>query len=300
MQFPNPRLRVAALFMIFAPVAALAQTLPAGVTATGNVELEYSTDGDNAYTVLYGDADVGYSFDGSGQGLGVDLGLTGYLGDDPFDDVAVFAALSYATDFGKFSFGLPRNASSGMSRMPVIGGTQAIGFGQKAFLGDLPLTNYLANDDPYAGLRYDGEFGAVKLAASAHRFRHDTNLVDVALTYTGGFAFAGGSVQYYDFDNGTNATTLHGEFGAASDFYEAGVGLTSGDNVLPDAWQAWAMYRPVEKLDLTATMLDPEGSAAIWGLSAKYDVFQGGYVQGGVSNTKNTDARWDVSVGFSF
>lgn len=300
MQFQNPLPGAAMIAVAFSPVAALAQSLPGGVTAKGTVELEYSTDGDDAYSLLYGNVDIGYSFDGSGRGLGVDLGLTGYLGDDPFGDAALFAALSYSTDFGKFSFGLPRNASSGMSRMPAIGGTQAVGLGQRAYLGDLPLTDYLLTDDPYAGLRYDGEFGAVKAAASAHRFRHDTNLVDVALTYTGGFVFAGGSLQYYDFDNGTNATTLHGELGAATEFYEAGLGVTSGDNVLPDAWQAWAMYRPVENLDLTASMLDAEGSAALWGLSAKYNVFQGGYLQGGVSNTKDTDARWDVSVGFSF
>lgn len=300
MQFPNPLLRAAMMAVALSPFSAQAQSLAGGVNAKGSVELEYSTDGDDSYSLLYGNVDIGYSFDGSGRGLGLDLGLTGYLGDDPFGDAAVFAALSYSTDFGKFSFGLPRNASSGMSRMPVIGGTQAIGLGQRAYLGDLPLTDYLLTDDPYAGVRYDGEFGAVKAAASAHHFRQDTNLVDVALTYTGGFVFAGGSLQYYDFDNGTKATTLHGEIGAATDFYEAGLGVTSGDNALPDSWQAWAMYRPVENLDLTASMLDAEGSAALWGLSAKYNVFRGGYVQGGVSNTRSTDARWDVSVGFSF
>jgi hypothetical protein len=296
MQSPNTLFRVAFFAMAVAPAAVGAQ----GITASGNVELEYSSDGNTDDALLYGDADMSYSFDGSGRGLGLDLGLTGYLGDDPFNDVAAFGALTYSTDFGKFSFGMPRNASSGMSRMPVIGGTQIVGLAQKAFLGDLPLTNYLANDDPFLGLRYDGEFGAVKTAASAHRTRSDSNIVDAALTYTGGFIFAGGSLQYFDFDNGNDATTFHGEFGAATDFYEAGIGVTSGDSALPDAWQAWAMYRPAEKLDLTATMLDPQGSAAILGLSAKYDVMQGGYLQGGVSDSKNADARWDVSVGFSF
>lgn len=296
MQSPNTLLRVAMFAMAFAPAAVQAQ----GITASGTVELEYSSDGNTDYALLYGDADMSYAFDASDRGLGIDLGVTGYLGDDPFNDVAVFGALTYSSDFGKFSFGMPRNASSGMSRMPVIGGTQVAGFAQKAFLGDLPLTNYLANDDPFAGLRYDGEFGAVKAAVSAHRSRSDTNLVDAALTYTGGFVFAGGSLQYFDFDNGTDATAFHGEIGAATDFYEAGIGVTSGDSALPDAWQAWAMYRPADKLDLTATMLDPEGAAAIWGLSAKYGVMQGGYLQGGVSDSKNADARWDVSVGFSF
>lgn len=299
MQSPTPLLRVAIFAMAFAPVAATAQSLP-GVTASGTAELEYSTDGNNDYALFYGDADMSYSLSGSDWGLGFDLGVTTYLGDDPFGDTAVFGALTYSTDFGKFSIGLPRNASAGMSRMPAIGGTQAVAYGQRAFLGDLPVTEYLAADDPFAGVRYDGTFGAVKFAASAHHFRDDANLVDAALTYSGGFLFAGGSLQYYDLDNGTNATTLHGEIGAKTDFYEAGLGLTSGDNILPDAWQAWASYKPVDNLDLTATVLDPENAALIWGLSAKYDVFKGGYVQGGVSNTKDTDARWDVSVGFNF
>lgn len=300
MQSPNPLLCAAVIAASLAPAAAMAQSLPQGATAKGTVELEYSTDGDNSYTLLYGDADMSYSLSGSDRGLGLDLGLTGYLGDDPYGDAALFAALSYATDFGKFSIGLPRNASSGISRMPVIGGTQAIGYGQRAFLGDLPVTEYLANDDPFVGVRYDTGAGAVRFAASAHHFRHDTNLVDAALTYSGGFLFAGGSLQYYDFDNGSNATLLHGEIGAEASFYEAGLGVTSGDNTLPDAWQAWASYKPVDNLNVSATVLDPDSSALVWGLSAKYNVFQGGYLQGGVSDTKNTDARWDVSVGFSF
>ena len=291
---------LSALALACAPVTLSAQSTGAGSPIHGTVELEYSDDGTNDMALLYGDADASFSFNGGGQGMGFDAGLTTYLGEGGSSDTAIFGALTYTTSYGKFSFGLPRNASSGLSRMPVIGGTQAVGAFQKAWLGDLPLTNYLANDDYFAGVRYDGDYGAVKTALSFHHTKTDVNFADLAVKYDSGFFFANGSLQYFNGNGGTEATVFHGEAGAATDFYDAGVGVTSGDKLIPDAWQAWASFRPVEQLGISATMLDPDGAAAIWGLSAKYGFMQGGYVQGGVSDTKNADALWDVSVGFSF
>ena len=291
---------LSALALACAPVTLSAQSTGAGSPIHGTVELEYSDDGTNDMALLYGDADASFSFTGGGQGMGFDAGVTAYLGEGGSSDTAIFGALTYTTSYGKFSFGLPRNASSGLSRMPVIGGTQAVGAFQKAWLGDLPLTNYLANDDYFAGVRYDGHYGAVKTALSFHHTKTDVNFADLAVKYDSGFFFTNGSLQYFNGNGGTEATVFHGEAGAATDFYDAGIGVTSGDKLIPDAWQAWASFRPVEQLGISATMLDPDGAAAIWGLSAKYGFMQGGYVQGGVSDTKNADALWDVSVGFSF
>ena len=291
---------LSALALACAPVTLSAQSTGAGSPIHGTVELEYSDDGTNDMALLYGDADASFSFNGGGQGMGFDAGLTTYLGEGGSSDTAIFGALTYTTSYGKFSFGLPRNASSGLSRMPVIGGTQAVGAFQKAWLGDLPLTNYLANDDYFAGVRYDGHYGAVKTALSFHHTKTDVNFADLAVKYDSGFFFANGSLQYFNGNGGTEATVFHGEAGAATDFYDAGIGVTSGDKLIPDAWQAWASFRPVEQLGISATMLDADGASAIWGLSAKYGFMQGGYVQGGVSDTKNADALWDVSVGFSF
>lgn len=297
----KPRLCLSALALACAPSLLAAQSLPAGTTITGTVELEYLNDGNGDLVLLYGDADASFSLGSGDRGLGFDIGITAYEGDSTIHELAGFGALTYRTSYGKFSFGMPRNASSGLSRMPAIGGTQLIGFTQRAFLGDLPTTLYLANDDGFAGVRYDGDYGQLKAALSYHHLRRsDTNLADLALKYDSGFFFANGSLQYYNGNGGTEATTFHGEVGAATDFYEAGIGATRGDNILPDAWQAWASYRPIENLGVTATVLDPEGSSAIWGLSAKYGFGKGAYVQTGVSDTRNVDATWDLSVGFSF
>jgi hypothetical protein len=288
--------------LAFACVPSLlsAQSLPAGTTINGTVELEYSNDGNSDLVLLYGDADASFALGGD-RGLGVDIGVTAYEGDSAVHDIAAFAALTYRTSYGKFSFGMPRNASSGLSRMPAIGGTQLRGYDQRRYLGDLPTYMYLKNDDAFAGVRYDGDYGQLKTALSFHHFCcSDTNLADLAVKYDSGYFFANGSLQYYNGNGGAEATTFHGEVGAATDFYEAGIGATSGDNILPDAWQAWASYRPMDRLGVSATMLDAEGTSAIWGLSAKYGFSQGGYVQAGVSDTKNVDAIWDLSVGFSF
>lgn len=293
-------LLLSALALAAAPAALSAQSLPAGVTASGSVELEYTTDGNTDFTLLYGDFDAGFALGGGDRGWGLDLGATGYFGESSFNELAVFGALTYTTSYGKFSIGMPRNASSGSSRMPVIGGTQIIGLSQKAFLGDLPLTQYLVNDDPFAGVRYDGDYGQMKAAFSFHHFRSDVDVADLAVTYDTGFFFATGSLQHFMNTGTGDATVFHGEIGAMTDFYEAGIGATSGDNALPDAWQAWASVRPMDQLGLSATVLDPEGANAIFGLSAKYGFMQNGYVQGGVSDTRNADALWDLSVGFSF
>jgi hypothetical protein len=289
------------LALALVPTMLSAQSLPPGTTITGTVELEYANDGNTDLVLLYGDADASFSLGGGDRGLGVDIGVTAYEGDSTIHDIAGFGALTYRTNYGKFSIGMPRNASSGISRMPAIGGTQLIGFQQRAFLGDLPTTLYLATDDAFAGVRYDGEYGKLKTALSFHHLCcSDTNLADFAVTYDSGSFFAGGSLQYYNANGGAEATLFHGEVGASADLYEAGVGITSGDNLIPDAWQAWASYRPMDRLGVSATMLDPEGTSAIWGLSAKYGFSQGAYVQAGVSDTKNVDALWDLSVGFSF
>lgn len=301
MRATKSRLCLSALALACAPSLLNAQSLPAGTTIKGTVELEYFNNGNFDLVLLYGDADASFPLGGGDRGFGIDIGVTAYEGDSTVHRIAGFGALTYRTSYGKFSFGMPRNASSGLSRMPAIGGTQLIGFEQRAFLGDLPTTLYLLNDDAFAGVRYDGDYGPLKAALSFHHLCcSDTNLADLAVKYDSGFLFASGSLQYYNGNGGAEATTFHGEVGAATDFYEAGIGATSGDNILPDAWQAWASYRPIENLGVSATVLDPEGTSAIWGLSAKYGFGNGGYVQTGVSDTRNVDPTWDLSVGFSF
>lgn len=301
MRFLNPLLRLSALSLLCSPAVLSAQSLPPGASVTGTLEMSYSSDSNDDLTLFYGDVDGRFSLSGGGEGLGFDLGLTTYQGNDTFHDLALYGALTYTTSYGKFSIGLPRNASSGLSRMPLIGGSRALGYAQQAYLGDLPQLGYLAADEEFYGLRYDGDYGALKAAVSVHHFCcSGGDFADVAVKYDSGFFFANGSLQYYDPKNAPNATVLHGEAGAATDFYEAGLGLTSGDTILPDAWQAWATYRPIDQVGVSATMLDAEGASALWGLSAKYGFAQGGYVQAGIADSKNTDALWDVSLGFKF
>ncbi len=301
MQFLKSLWRLSALSILCSPAALSAQSLPPGSSVSGTVELSYATDGDDDLTLLYGDVDGSFSMTGGGDGLGFDLGLTAYEGNRVLHDLALYAALTYTTSYGKFSLGAPRNASSGLSRMPVIGGARVVGYAQQAFLGDLPQLRYLGADKSFYGLRYDGDYGAFKTAVSLHHFCcSGGDFADVAVKYDSGFLFANGSLQFYDVQGGSNATLVHGEVGAASDFYEAGIGATSGDTILPDALQAWASYRPIQQVDLSATVLDAEDASAIWGLSAKYGFAQGGYVQAGISDTKDTDALWDIGVGINF
>ena len=283
-----------------APLCATAQSVP-NVAITGAVELEYLTSDDFHDTMLFGDVGLSFGPASGATGLGFDLGLLAIDGDSFDTETALFAAATYTTSYGKFSFGVPRNAASAFSRMPDIGGMKLISIEQDAFTGGIVELLYLFGDEAPVGLRYDADYGMLKTAISYHHLSDvDADIFDLALSYDTGRFFANGSLENVKASETSSQSALHAEIGASADFYEAGLGYTSGSNVVPDAFMAWATYRPMEQLDLTATVFDVDGSDSLYGLSGKYGFWKGAYVQAGMVDSSSADALWDLSLGYQF
>ncbi len=290
----------AAILGAIVPVAANAQSLP-GMNISGDVEVEYLTSDGSDATVLFGNVDLSFGPASGGAGLGFDAGLYAIDTDNSSGESAIFAALTYRTGYGKFSFGIPRSAASTYSRMPAIGGVRLIEVSLDSITRGMVERVYLLGDDTPYGLRYDGDYGALKAAASYHRFSDiDADIYAVAVSYDGGAFFANGAYEAVDVAGTSTQTSLHAEIGAEADLYEAGIGYTKGSNFVPDAFMAWATYRPMTQLDVTASIVDPDTAAAIYGLSGSYTLWNAAYVQAGVLDTSGTDPIWDLSLGYKF
>ncbi|MGB7321420.1 MAG: hypothetical protein WBC95_08395 [Albidovulum sp.] len=283
------------------PLTATAQSMPENVTISGDVEIQYLSSDTNDTTLLFGDVDLSFAPVSGGTGLGFDAGLLAYDDSDTFgvSEAALFAAVTYTTSYGKFSFGIPRSAASDFVRMPDVGGNRLIGLEQRVISGSVTEFLYLLGDETPVGLRYDGDYGALKTALSYHRI-DDVNVYDLALSYEAGAFFATGSVERVT-GLGSNATLVHAEIGASTDFYEAGLGYTDdGDVFIDSAFMAWASIRPMDQLGLTATILDVKNSDTVYGLSGKYGFWNGAYAQLGVIDSSGFDPIWDVALGYHF
>ena len=163
--------------------------------------------------------------------------------------------------------------------------------------------SYLTSDETPFGVRYDGDFGVVNVGASYHHFSGDADadVFGLGATYTRDIWFASASIEHFD-ANSADGTLFHTEIGAKTDLYEAGIGLSNGNDGYFDdtALMAWASYNVMPQLALNANVLDA-GSTTVYGVSADYNFWNGAYAQLGYADSDNGfDGTWDVSLGWKF
>jgi hypothetical protein len=289
-----------ALAALGVPAMASAQSLPEGVTGKGYIEYEYLTsDGEDASGII-GDFDI--SVAPGASGFGFDFGLFGLDFEDT-SEVALYGALTYTTGNHKFSFGVPRSALKDHTRVPDIGGSRFFSLEAGILTDGLVDVAYLQSDETPIGLRYDGDFGAVKASASYHRFsdEEDVDVFGFGATYTQGMWFASGSVEHFDGES-ANGTLVHAEGGVETDLYSVGLGLSNGDDSYFDdtAVMLWGSYKVMPQLEVTATVLDV-ASTTLYGVSADYNFWSGAYAQLGYFDGDNVDdGVWDISLGWKF
>lgn len=278
------------------PMTAWAQSLPEGITISGETEVEgLSFDGDGK-TVVYGDLDASFALGGSG--LGIDLGFLGYDAGTSSDST-VFVALTYDTAHGKFSVGMPRGALGDFTRMPDIGGVKYIRLTTAPLTDGLVDYTALMSGENQFGARYDGEYGNLKVGVSYHDFDDlDGTITDLAASYQSGIFFVTGGVEFLNTST-TDSNIIHLEAGAAADYYSAGIGFTSANDALPDTTMAWASYSALPNTDLTASIMDIDGTT-IYGLSGEWRFLNYSRVQLGVADSENGDPVWDASIGLRF
>ncbi len=288
--------------------AALAQDSLPNTRINGYVELEY-LDGDfDGQTFLLGDVDLSMGLPGGG--FGFDLGLHAIVTED--DDLsALYGAATYTMGAHKIAVGVPRSAYDSLNAMPAIGGNRTFDLQLTELNGGLTEYFYLLDigDTPY-GLRYDGGFGNLAVAASAHWFEgEDVDSQAIAFRYSlpsSGFSILGDAERFNIGDADITTTRI----GAEADFgqYKGGLSYFNRDpdgSSHIDGTETWFSYLPTDRITVTGTALNTN-VFDVYGLSLQYglpvgDSFPGGaYAQIGAIDGRDTDTVYDLSVGFEF
>lgn len=291
---------LAILAATLSSMGAYAQSLPGGVTFSGELALEslrFDGDGDDATTLVYGDLDMNFAPGTISGGLGFSLGFLAADTND-FSENAFFGGVSYDTGSGVITVGAPRGSAKSFSRMPDMGGIHLFSLELRpAYQGAVDLFA-LISDDQHYGLRYDGTFDNVQFGASWHRFESEVDVVDLGASYETDTWFASGSAEFVSADD-EDAHVLHLEGGLQSDAWEAGVGLTAGDDFVGDLAMGWFTYSALPNTDVTATVMTGDDFTA-WGLEAEWRFLNHSFLRGGLVDGDNSDTTMAASVGLQF
>lgn len=271
-----------------------------GFSASGEIEVEHLATDTGNDNLAYGTLDLGFQQPDGPFG--------GYVG---FDTIAVsgekntryFAALTYSSSFGKFQIGSPRPLIDDYFTAPALGGARLY---EAAFPVGKSLTSsllFLGSDiETPIGLRYDGEFGALKAGASYSKFDLG-KVMDLAASYTVGKTTFSGALERLEGDTGFSETVYH--LGAEMRLEKLSVGAvyTSFNASNQDLMQVYATYSPLENLDLTASYLQIGSSFSDqdgYGLAAKYTLANGLYAEVGYADSNLGQDFYNASVGMKF
>ncbi len=174
--------------LCLSPVAALAQEPVSPLTYSGVVKIETLSVTNHPKTFAFAQFDLGYRFPVStGFTLGADVGVDAVKQSGSRAD-AVFAAAVLDSPYGKLSVGMPRLVIPQVFDTPAIGGSEVAQLVAGIFTGEiLTDANLFKNTPTLRGVRYDGTFGQVTIAAALHEYDNSKNpLRQIAVTYDGG------------------------------------------------------------------------------------------------------------------
>ncbi|GGH42836.1 hypothetical protein GVY41_02000 [Frigidibacter albus] len=310
------------------PAAALTP-LQEGVYARGGVEVEHLRFGDEDATGAYLDFDIGIAT-GTVFGLpvGVELGAEGFSEAD--GESAFYGAATFDTGLGVVGVGVPRFALDKYVSTPKLGGfrlIEVIDLGLIDGRGVSGLYYLTSSDIPY-GISYDLAGENFGLGLSYHEYDDEdgTSVIQAAGNVRAGLMVFGAGGEYLDsragdaefytasialqtewFDLGAQHSRLQttidfgelitDDFGEALD--ELGVGSLAVTGEV-DATKLWATWRPIQRLDLTASYVAFDGgNEELYGLNARYNL-AGMFVEGGAVDGFGNEPLYSASVGFDF
>ncbi len=282
--------------------AGFAQDSAAGLTFSGYVELEHLSGDISDDTFLLGDVTLstGRGLFAAAPGLGFDLGME-FVTDGDDGNEAIYAALTYSFGPSKFSIGIPRGAYGSLDNRPALGGSRLFDLELAVLNKNLVDAIYLLSDDdaPY-GLRYDGDYGNVAVAASYHRFDDiDADAFGLAASYKVFQPFVLMADYEIVDDGGSDVETMR--IGGESDWgrWQGGLFYFHRSGLDADGTDAWFSYLPTEEITVTATALNTN-VIDVYGLSLEYEWPIGAYGQIGVLDGRSVGTIYDVSLGWKF
>ncbi len=299
-RFPKSLAGAGLLAALAAAPLANAQSLPAGVSISGGVQLAYSSNtGSEAYVPL------SLSYD-SGTNWGVEVGLEGYYRSS-FEYALRNATVYYDTSFGRFSVGKPAalfkdyDAAAGAYdyyQMQALNGM---------LYGSVLDSNPFDFSGPnYYGARFDGSAGALDYGVMVAGFTDGSDMMaQVAASYSfGNYTLSG----FVESDPSAPVTTGYA-VSLAADYGNFGGVLSYGKSIFSRTfgtgeanYTATAYYTPLEDLELSASYVhDPSFSSGdLVAGGAKYTFWKDAYVGAMVTNRAGSYmvyAGWDFTIG---
>lgn len=271
----------------------------------GVIDLTFLTDGDENSHLLTGDVTIGANFAG---GFGVALGIEAYAWNNR-DSARLYPVLSYTSDIGTFSLGTPRFVLDTLVDVAPPGGTMALRFNELGLGVRSPMGVLVSLDDTtdVFGLRYDGSFENLTVAASYHRIGWESGHLD---TLSLGLSQAIGP---FDLVAGLESVRFDGEEQTS---YLAGVtyddgtwtaGLTYAHVSIFgnfDVAAIWGGYEVMEGLTVTAAARSYiENDLQAYGIDVEYEHGSGAYASVGLISARSFGAEESgvtLNMGYRF
>ena len=297
----KPRLAAPMLALLLSAPSLQAFELPEGLTFTGYSELEtLFTDKETAH-VAHGRGDIGFRVPGSGSlSFGADIGFEsiGYYADaGNAERVALYAELVVEGGFGALSLGQSRSAAERILDLPEPGGSRSVADAFGYATGPGLRLEHLYYDETM-GLRYDGEIGGGRIAASINHMQGYGNIAQLAAEFPLAVGLIEGAIEA-DLPSDKYSVMLGGQMTRGS----VDLGLYAYNDAYygnGGSVRGFASYHVSEALVASAQMLALEGGQ-LYGLDVKYSLPIGLYGQLGVTDGSAIAERvTDLSIGFKF
>ena len=287
------------------PAMADAQDLIPGLRYSGLAKVENLSVNGVSRRLEFVDFDMGYRMPvAEGFQVGADLGLDllqskGKRGD------AIYAAAVLETPIGAISVGLPRMVMQQVFPTPAFAGSSVLSLFYDIQTGDVVRgANLLDKAPPLHGLRYDGTFGAFRIAAALHEFDDsEAPLQELAVTYDGGTWQASVGGQYLDVIVDTMRSikaSIKGRFGKLT----AGA-IASRQHLSEQAFTAvtaFGSYQVNDRLQVEAQVINlvmDSNAEKLWGVNATYALTEGAYLNAGFARA-DLLTNSVISVGFGY
>lgn len=297
-------LSIAAIFLVCG--AAMAQS-PFQLTQSNLLKVESLTLDGTKQTFIFARTDIHLRYSiGDGVKIGGDLGVDS-LQVDAQRGGTVFATGVVDSPFGKLSIGIPRLVMPQFFDVPAFGGSEVLGVIQGLATGEvLRFMTYFSQTPTLRGVRYDAQFGKVRLAAALQELGTKERLIHAfAVTYDlGAYSLSYGRS---DIDLGPSVAKTQ-KIGVRGHKGRLSGGAIASKLEAVGAWETtlngFVGYAVTDRLSVEAQVFDiktARESYVVWGADAVYWHDSGVFVQAGVAQLNPSGERiFNLSLGYQF